>query len=345
MIGSSNSTKKVTTSYDILDFNQDMIELISPIITSAEESHHIKYPGESWFRWKFSPNPFGSPIIKVAIGQKGMVAGVVAFSKAEVLIGEKTISAAYSTETFVHPSSQGKGLFSILLDSVQKSAQLDNIELLYNFPNTNSRHGFLKKDWSDVGGVDSWILPTRPANFFGTIIGRKFRIGAIKADKSFGCTPSDDFNMPESEFFPLSKCIGGLAMHSRSSEFLAWRYNTCPLASYLTIITEEGWAIIRPGNRGKLREAQLLDIFSFRQGLSQFEMRRLLSGIISEVKKRCCVDFITFYTSRASGLSLMLSSLLFLNVPNHINFFNLSLVSHQTHPGHWLLTGSDFHTY
>lgn len=329
----------------IVNFSFDRDELIPQILKAAEETHKIIYQDERWFRWKFSSNPFGNPIVKVALTQEDAIAGMVSFSIADILVGKEVISAAYTTEIFVHPNFQRRGLFSALLDSVHSSAKKRGVKLLYIFPNSNSRPGVLRKGYTDIGGVESWILPTRPLKVFQTVTRNKMRMGTMKADLSKIKGPSANFIIPETVFFPLCKNNQTLAFQSRISSFLSWRFNTYPIYNYWSIITQDGWAILRSGQRQDLREIQLLDVFSFNQDFSFKAVRQVLAGIISAIKERNEADFISFFTTNSTRLGTVLRSLFFLKVANSINFVNLSLDKNMAPPSKWLLTGTDFHTF
>lgn len=111
-------------------------------------------PNEGFFAWKHDENPFGTSPAWVAVAPDGSLAGLRVFLRWRfVAPGGEVIDAVRAVDTATHPEWQGKGIFTRLtLGALDEMAQQD-VAVVFNTPNDQSRPGYLKMGWSQVGRV------------------------------------------------------------------------------------------------------------------------------------------------------------------------------------------------
>ena len=104
---------------------------------------------EFW-NWKHTENPFGKSKIILAFDGE-MLVGVRAFMCWQFSNATETIKCVRAVDTAVHPSYQGKGIFSKLTIRSLDECKKDNISIVFNTPNKISKIGYLKLGWVDIG--------------------------------------------------------------------------------------------------------------------------------------------------------------------------------------------------
>jgi len=75
----------------------------------------------------------------------------------------KQYKAAQIGDAMTHPSHQRKGLFKTLAQLTHETAKQEGIPYLFTFPNksANSYPGFIKQQWVETGGWQSYIIRVR----------------------------------------------------------------------------------------------------------------------------------------------------------------------------------------
>ena len=122
------------------DYNED-VRLILSFLEGMSLAHKQNLKTEEWFHLKFEKSPYGKAILACAF-DGDVVAGCVAYGMGIVKFRGKDWKCALSYETFVHPEYQGKGLFKKLINLAETELKRENVQFLYNFPNSNSIIGF-----------------------------------------------------------------------------------------------------------------------------------------------------------------------------------------------------------
>lgn len=94
----------------------------------------------NYFQWKFRDNPFGESI-HVLVYDEGNLISTRVFWRMDIAGTE----SYQCVDTAVHPSYQGRGVFTLSTE-----AALQNIgdKPIYNHPNANSRPAYLKNGWT-----------------------------------------------------------------------------------------------------------------------------------------------------------------------------------------------------
>ncbi|CAM3324451.1 GNAT family N-acetyltransferase [Empedobacter stercoris] len=280
----------------IYNYREDS-ELINSFLESAAISHkHNKVKDEEWFNWKFRDNPYGEAILACAIDNEKII-GCVALGKHVLNIKGIKYSCALSYETFVHPNYQGKGLFKKLILLAEEEAIKQEIQVLINFPNSNSLPGFLKMNWNKLDVPEYWL---KMVNIFNVIKNIK------DLKKSF--IPLDS-NLKDIKRVEFKECLHDKIYIETSQEFFNWRFYQYPVNNYHIVKDNDNLAIGRLGRRGELEELQIL--------LCSSDFN--LSKMIKLFKLKVNFDILSFPISKKNVLKKKLASQLFFKVPNNIN--------------------------
>jgi len=313
-------------------------ELIGALVGAAARSHGNQPVSEDWFRWKFSESPYGPSI--VVIGLAGdEIAGMVAFGRQEVLLGNSVLSAALSYETFVVPEFRGEGLFSRLLEEAMREMRRSGVEVAFNFPNAASLRGFVKQGWQQIDSVPLLVKPTNAIRMarWGSHLLRRQRFIPTRgtSDNSIALPPRLRNPSP----LPSARA---LTPH-RTAEYLRWRLSARSGLDYRVYDVGDCAAVVRVGQRGKLREAQLLDLVADAAG-DHTAIQRMVKTIKDSVRP----DFMSYRCSKGHPLWEWLRLCGFVTLPNRSNCTVVAIdprFDAYMAPEGWVFSTLDFHTY
>ncbi len=204
----------------------------------------IPKSAELW-TWKHLHNPFGkSPVIVAE--EEGKLIGVRAFLKWEFLENGKVHKACRAVDTATHPDHQGKGIFKDLTLSLIDEIKKENIELIFNTPNSKSTPGYIKMGWEKWGK-----LPLK----------LNFHFNKPKNQTE----EHTDWNQISSLIEEIEKVdIKGSALQTRLVPgYLNWRYKDNPLFPYQYLSDGENYLLIYRIKEGKMgREFRVCDLFT-----------------------------------------------------------------------------------
>ncbi|MDO8362930.1 MAG: GNAT family N-acetyltransferase [Actinomycetota bacterium] len=127
------------------EHEQQAIELCQLVL-----SHQHEGDWPALFRWKHRRNPFGPSPMWVAVDD-GRVVAVRVFMRWEFRRDGRVVRAVRAVDTATHPDYQGKGLFTALTLQGLAEVAAEGVELVFNTPNDQSRPGYLKMGWQEVG--------------------------------------------------------------------------------------------------------------------------------------------------------------------------------------------------
>ena len=103
-------------------------------------------------RWQYIESPGGGSHTSFAVSAEGADAAVYSVFKVEAKINGQKGIICQSLDTLTDKDHRGQGLFTKLADDVYRACELDNIFLVYGFPNTSSGPGFFSKlQWQNLG--------------------------------------------------------------------------------------------------------------------------------------------------------------------------------------------------
>ncbi|MFP5487998.1 MAG: GNAT family N-acetyltransferase, partial [Acidimicrobiia bacterium] len=205
-------------------------------------------------RWKHVENPFGaSPAWGAWDGPR-----LVAFRtllRWELVRAERSLRVVRAVDTATDPDHQGRGLFRSLTMRAVDELTGDGVDAVFNTPNDQSRPGYLKMGWVELGRPTLLVQPSSPVALVRMLRAR---------------VPADLWSEPvtygeRAADVPLAPGPPADEQWStpRTPEQLAWRYGFEPL-NYRAIEVRGGHAVFRVRRRGSLREVAIVDWLSAR---------------------------------------------------------------------------------
>jgi GNAT superfamily N-acetyltransferase len=234
-----------------------IMALLEATLGWVPDAHH-----EAFFQWKHHENPFGPSPSWVAVDGARIV-GFRTFLRWEFSRAGEVVRAGRAVDTATHPDYQGLGIFTRLTQRALADCEAEGLAFVFNTPNDQSRPGYLKMGWQEVGRVRARARFRSPWSLIRAARAR------VPADKwSEPCAAGK----PAGELFAdrdgIDRLLGGTARQSgiqtrRSSEYLAWRYGFGPLAYRgleLGDAIEDGIVVVRTRRRGGALELAVADV-------------------------------------------------------------------------------------
>ena len=137
----------------------DLQGVLDTLRAALGETPFLRRTPELW-EWKHVLNPFGKSIVLVA-ADGDRIAAVRAFMRWRLATRDgEELSCVRAVDTAVHPDYQRRGLFRGLNEAAVEVARDDGVVLVFNTPNPQSRPGYLKQGWNDVGSIGVMIRPS-----------------------------------------------------------------------------------------------------------------------------------------------------------------------------------------
>ena len=213
---------------------------------------------EFW-RWQFIENPAGKGFIQVA-DDHGVIVGHQPVIPTDFLIKGERVKFAMSVDTMTHPDYQKQGIFSTLSKGAYDEAAESSIEIVWGFPNENSRPGFLRNlAWSDITVLPIYAKILRTENLLKRYLGSPFfsRWLALILDpicKIIFSTRSPQIaGVMIQEIRQFDERFDHLwernahphnIIQVRDSRYLQWRYFRTPLRRYRIFAAEQNGKLI-----------------------------------------------------------------------------------------------------
>jgi GNAT superfamily N-acetyltransferase len=215
--------------------DSDLPAVLDTLRAALGETALLRRSPEQW-HWKHTLNPFGRSIVLVAV-DGGRVAAVRPFMRWRLATPDGgELSCVRAVDTAVHPDFQRRGLFRRLNDEALEVAQADGVDLVFNTPNAQSRPGYLKQGWQDVGPIGVMIRPS-------------LRLLNRHSDDEL---PAVDSVLPGAERATGIKMAdrAPLGLRTvRSEAYWRWRFEQHPIATYLRVDSAGSTAVLRLNRR------------------------------------------------------------------------------------------------
>ncbi len=213
----------------------DLPGILDTLRAALGETALLRRTPEQW-HWKHTLNPFGESIVLVAT-DGARIAGVRAFMRWRLIhpdIGE--LSAVRPVDTAVHPDYQRRGLFGSMNEAAIETARADGVDLVFNTPNAQSRAGYLKQGWQDVGAIGVMVRPS--IRFLTRRSGEAIpEAGAVLPGVPLASAPMGPDRPP-------------LGLRTvRSEAYWKWRFEMHPTASYVRVDDGAATALVRVNRR------------------------------------------------------------------------------------------------
>jgi GNAT superfamily N-acetyltransferase len=238
---------------------------------------------EAFFRWKHVDNPFGASPAWVAVDD-GRILGFRTFLRWELRRDGTVLRAVRAVDTATHPDAQGRGLFRLLTTHALDEVRAEGVDFVFNTPNDQSRPGYLKMGWADVGRLPIRMRPRSLASLV--------RMGRARrpADKWSLAT---DAGVPAADVLADTDAVGallaalgdgppGAVRTNRSAAHLRWRYGFEPLRYRAVPLDGSsaagGLVLFRLRRRGPALEAALSEVLAppGRDGAARKAIRTVL---------------------------------------------------------------------
>ncbi len=225
----------------------------------------------AFFAWKHDDNPFGPSPAWVAT-EGGEVVGFRAFLRWELIRGGERLQMVRAVDTATDPAHQGKGIFRALTENAVTELASEGYDGVFNTPNSQSRPGYLKMGWKELGRP---ALGALPRGLAGALRMMRSRQAAEKWSEpiEIGEPAPDALSEPG-----LDSLLAALPAPTewstpRTAKYLRWRYGFEPL-HYRALEVRGGLAIFRVRRRGPSREVALCEWLA--PGPDRRALRRLV---------------------------------------------------------------------
>ena len=224
------------------------------------------------FAWKHDANTFGPSPMWVAEVDERIVA-FRTFLRWEFVRGGEVVRAVRAVDTATDPAYQGQGLFRALTMHAVDRMREDGVAFVFNTPNDQSRPGYLRMGWRDVGRIPAAF---RVAN--GTAIQRLARARV----------PAERWSQPLPAGEPVERWLArvdrdrygsatGHVRHLRTrvtDDYLRWRYGLAQL-HYRAFDDGVAALIARARRRGDATELSVVQGFGTPDAVDRLAGRAL----------------------------------------------------------------------
>jgi N-acetylglutamate synthase-like GNAT family acetyltransferase len=217
--------------------NSDIPMIVSLLKLSLGEGLMPK--SEQYWYWKHVENPYGQSPVLLCVEDTELI-GVRAFMRWDWTLNGKVYKAVRAVDTATHPNHKGKGIFTKLTMRLVDHCKQMGDHFIFNTPNEQSKPGYLKMGWQEVGKLPIKVNIQRPLNIARNLL----------------------FNNDESKHGPESKGLAYFLEHptigsllkghldkyesigtALSASYLKWRYIDVPVASYVAVGEEQGGSL------------------------------------------------------------------------------------------------------
>lgn len=234
----------------------DRSQIIELLQRSLGSDGNPRYP--ELFAWKHDHNRFGPSPMWVAT-DAGRVVAFRALMRWEFVRGGQVLRAVRAVDTATDPEFQGRGLFKALTMHGVEAMREDGVDFVFNTPNDQSRPGYLKMGWREVGRLPAAVRFTGPS-------------GAMRALRSR--VPADRWSTELDVGVSIEDWLEAGGVGDRlpeptdvreirtniDDEFLAWRFGG-DLLGYRVVDDGDSAVIARARMRGASKELAIVAEF------------------------------------------------------------------------------------
>jgi GNAT superfamily N-acetyltransferase len=238
------------------------------------------------YRWKHEDNPFGRSPRWVAL-EDGRVVGFRVFLRWAWRRGDgATARAVRAVDTATDPDFQGRGIFKTLTTASLDDLKAEGVDFIFNTPNDQSRPGYLKMGWIELG---------RPPVAMAPRLTSLPKVARAKVAADLWSIPSD-VGAPGSALADpalAARVLGAAApadaarwATDRTPAWLAWRFGLEPLHYRVLAAADvrggarhgDAAAVFRLRRRGNAVEATIADLFAPTAAARRFLVRHVLEA-------------------------------------------------------------------
>jgi GNAT superfamily N-acetyltransferase len=217
-----------------------------------------------FFDWKHRQNPFGASPAWVAVTD-GEIVGFRTFLRWEFDHPDgRRRRAVRAVDTATAPAYQGRGVFRALTTAAVAEQTDEGVDFVFNTPNDQSRPGYLRMGWTEVGRLP---LAARPTGLAGLWRMRTARAPAARWPVETNAGEDAPTLLGADGIATLldaQPAPRGLRT-ARSVAYLRWRYGHAPLG-YRAIASDDdparGLVVFRLRRRGGAVEAGISELLA-----------------------------------------------------------------------------------
>lgn len=244
---------------------QDLPEIIRVLKLSLGEADLPL--SEAIWKYKHIDNPFGRSLVLIAVDH-GKIVGVRAFMKWKWRKGNSNFLAFRAVDTATHPDFQGKGIFKKLTLEAVKTGKELSYNFVFNTPNVQSRPGYLKMGWKQVGKIRVALQPSY--NSFW-----KLKEKQLDYQITNKATPIETSSLCNSWNAKLK--LKEKLFTPKSAEFLSWRYEDNPLQQYEVLSTPDLYLAAYIKKRKNIKELRISECIFKNDSNSIKEVRQIIN--------------------------------------------------------------------
>ncbi|MCO5312199.1 MAG: GNAT family N-acetyltransferase [Microthrixaceae bacterium] len=234
-------------------------------------------PNEAFFDWKHFQNPFGESPMWLA-EMDGRLVGVRVFLRWRFVRNGQWYEAVRAVDTATHPDAQGRGVFKALTLGALPELTEAGTHFVFNTPNAQSRPGYLKMGWSEVGRVPVGVAIVRPGAL-RRVAGAKAAANKWSEPLTIGLTSHEAFANEADVEALIGDQRSGEFRTDRSGEYLRWRYSFEALQYRVVPVGDrisDGVVVVRIRRRGSALEATISEVLAASPKAFGATMRRIL---------------------------------------------------------------------
>lgn len=245
---------------EIKEASQNDIPQILKVLKASLGEISSRKTEEVW-RYKHIDNPFGESLVLVA-EEAGKIIGVRAFMRWQWQKGDHVYSAFRAVDTATHPDHQGKGIFKKLTLKALEIAKERGDHFVFNTPNSQSKPGYLKMGWAEVGKLN---IHLRLVNFIP--FNKK---GPKYSSVGNPWNSSDLLNF----YFQNQKAADRI-FTPKDLDYINWRYVNNPLQDYAVIFDKNFFIAGYLKDRKRIKEFRLSEVIVSEKGMKSAKARIL----------------------------------------------------------------------
>lgn len=234
--------------------------------TSSEKSADV-------WNYKHVSNPFGKSLVLVAEENDKLI-GVRAFMRWKWQLGNKVYSAFRAVDTATHPEHQGKGVFKKLTLKAIEIAEESGDHFIFNTPNSQSKPGYLKMGWVEVGKLNVTLKPL-------------FRFSKNKLESSH-LIFENGIALSTLNKYHIEKVNERKIFTPKDSSYLNWRFKCCKLQDYW--VFEDSGIFLA----AYIKQRKFFKEFRIAEAIyTDHEGKNVINNKIKEIAKKVGASFIS----------------------------------------------------
>lgn len=233
-----------------------ILGLLSSSLGWEDDERHAEL-----FAWKHDRNPFGASFAWVAEDPDAGVVGFRTFMRWRFETPDGSVEAVRAVDTATAPTHRGAGIFRRLTLHGLDEVRAAGVRFVFNTPNDQSRPGYLKMGWQEVGRLPVVVRPRSLAALPKVL---RARVPAELWSEQCDAGMSVEEALGELADESVLGATGQALATARSVAFLRWRYSGLSTLQYravpFTAGRSNGAVIVRLRRRGPALECVVADV-------------------------------------------------------------------------------------